>query len=386
MLFTSGTVVVLVLVGAITTAAAPTLVQLDVGTVVTDLSADGLLAVGSFGGGGFRWTAATGVVDLGGTGVTGVSADGTTLVGTANDANGIHNAAVWLKDKSWRLLGSFNASSKSCDSDLSSTFGVSGTTAVGLIQDGCKFAHAGAWSLPSGAVRDLGSMGNGYSRANGISEDGSVIFGWQDQSDGERTGAMWNTKSGVETVLKNGAGFLGEAQGCNADCSFMVGGPMCEEAVGPQEAWVRDATGTVKCLPVHDMTTDLVATVALTTSTDGRVVGGQATSQVNGSQAWLWLDGKPVLLIDHLKGLGVDVSAWTQMCSVTSMSDDMTVLGGFGFVVTTNPNTTDWSSISPDDGFIKAGRFHATPSSSTVGQIAIHGFVITLDKPLLAEA
>ena len=69
-------------------------------TYVTGMSADGSVVVGVWGplGPAWRWTAATGVVDIGSVSqIVAISRDGKTIVGTANDASGIAYAAIWQK-------------------------------------------------------------------------------------------------------------------------------------------------------------------------------------------------------------------------------------------------------------------------------------------------
>src|SRR5262245_18541995 len=76
-------------------------------TYVTGMSADGMVVVGVWGslGPAWRWTPATGVVNIGSISQTvAVSADGRTIVGTANNVNGIGYAAVWLAGKNWSIL------------------------------------------------------------------------------------------------------------------------------------------------------------------------------------------------------------------------------------------------------------------------------------------
>jgi uncharacterized membrane protein len=80
----------------------------------------------------------TGVIANGGNLGTDVSADGRTIVGAANDARGIQNAAIWLRAAEWRLLGGF-ADGGSCDAFLSTALGTSrdGKVVVGQANKGC---------------------------------------------------------------------------------------------------------------------------------------------------------------------------------------------------------------------------------------------------------
>jgi hypothetical protein len=72
------------------------------------VTGNGATIVGNFGaGGGFYWMPTTGVIFNGGRTAAAISADGRTIVGAARDAQGVENAAIWLRATEWRLLGGF---------------------------------------------------------------------------------------------------------------------------------------------------------------------------------------------------------------------------------------------------------------------------------------
>ena len=76
-------------------------------TYVTDMSADGTVVVGVWGSEGpaWRWTAATGAVNIGSVSqTTAVSRDGRTVVGTAKAADGLAYAAIWQSGQQWVTL------------------------------------------------------------------------------------------------------------------------------------------------------------------------------------------------------------------------------------------------------------------------------------------
>ena len=76
-------------------------------TYVAGMSADGSVVVGVWGNEGpaWRWTAETGVVDIGSVSQqVKISRDGRTIVGTAKDAKGIAHAAIWQSGKQWITL------------------------------------------------------------------------------------------------------------------------------------------------------------------------------------------------------------------------------------------------------------------------------------------
>jgi probable HAF family extracellular repeat protein len=157
------------------------------------VGANGSMVVGSFrSGGGFYWMPTTGVVFVGGKGVSSVSRDGKTIVGTAFDQR-MSQAAIWLRGAEWKVLGSIAPNALPCDDLLSSALGSSadGKVIVGLAWNTCDIARAFRWEESTGMV-DLGSTVAGRSsRANGVSGSGKVVVGWQEDPTGPRRGARW---------------------------------------------------------------------------------------------------------------------------------------------------------------------------------------------------
>src|SRR4029077_21095870 len=87
------------------------LIELEPGSTAlpSSVSAGGAVVVGSLAAGGFYWMPTTGVIYAGGRCATKVSRDGKVIVGQADDASGIRQAAIWQSGTQWRLLGSFTA-------------------------------------------------------------------------------------------------------------------------------------------------------------------------------------------------------------------------------------------------------------------------------------
>jgi probable HAF family extracellular repeat protein len=155
------------------------LIELPTGVLPVDVAANGT-AVGSFrDGGGLYWMPTTGDIAIGGVSANGVSRDGRSIAGTARDSRRIQQAAIWQRAAEWRLLGSIAPNAAPCDDLLSSTYDSNGDgrVLVGLAWNGCNVARAFRWEESTGMV-DLGSTVAGRSsRANGISDDGSVVVG-----------------------------------------------------------------------------------------------------------------------------------------------------------------------------------------------------------------
>jgi len=311
----------------------PRFIPLDTDTYASGISADGSIVVGNYyspdnplGGGGFYWTADTGTVPIGGTGVAGISADGTTIVGRANDAMGRENAAIWQGGTDWQLLGSFTPDEAPCDQLLSAAYAVNGdgSAIVGLGWNGCLQGHGFRWDAVTG-MTDLGSLvATRGSRANAISDDGGVIVGWSDQATGFRQGARW--VDDAWQWLDSEYGPVGEALGVNSSGSIIVG-----TACGPLNQWAwywTEETG-VKCI---------VGTVAEPDKTymndlsdDGRVIGGSVRPEFQPyTEAVLWFKFEPVNLRQYLLDSGVsEVQSWS-LSSVVAVSADGSVVAGTG--------------------------------------------------------
>lgn len=295
------------------------------------LTADGSKAVGTayFGAPGFTWTEAAGLVTIGGgcgAGTFSISGDGSTIAGCTIDENGKQVAAKWLGGEDWQSLGSVPGA-VSCDASLSATWAVDyfGHTAVGLawLAQQCR-AHAGSWDLVSGGpATDLGSLvPNRATRANGISGDGQVIVGWQDDQFGQRQGAMW--VGGVESsVLTPSGDHVGEVAWVNYDGSAMCGS---NYPYGSPDAWVwnsRDGFTTINTGPIFK---NNVAGIAA--SDDASIVIGIARDPLGNAKGWFFSHGKLTWMSEYLAKKNL-AAGWTNVL-VTAISADGNTIAGYG--------------------------------------------------------
>jgi len=197
-------------------------------TPVGGMSADGKIVVGSRSnfGPAFRWTAESGVVDIGGAGPrTRISRDGKTIVSDAKDAQGVVCAAIWESGTRWRTLGGV-PNGNVMDGNLSHGHDVSadGSVVVGLAWIKGGGAHAYRWDQQNGMV-DLGSLQGESSRANAVSADGNIVVGWdenpyQDTQYNYWRGSIW--WQGLERLM-NPYGWIGQAEGTNLSGTVIVG-------------------------------------------------------------------------------------------------------------------------------------------------------------------
>ncbi len=314
---------------------------LGAGSTAYDVSGDGSRVVGYNGNGNFVWSAGTGLQGIGGNapgngfgGRPAISDDGTTLVASATNAQGLNEMSRYsFATGQWTALGNLGASS---GDETSSGWNLSadGSTAVGLGWIDGGTAH-GIVSR-SGVVTDLGSTVAGAStRANAVSGDGGVIVGWQDAEDGFRQGAVW--KDGVQTILKDGQGnVLGEADVVSND-GVWVAGNGNYAADGELWRW-SEATGYQALgskLDASDFSTGFTG------------MNGDATAMVGYSRGFgparlgkgvLWTSSLGVMdLNEYVASQGIDTQGVTLALPLGMSADGQTIVGlgsnGQGWVV-----------------------------------------------------
>jgi probable HAF family extracellular repeat protein len=318
------------------------LIELDLrsGALPSGVSSGGAVVVGGLAtGGGFYWMPTTGVIFAGGVFATKVSRDGKVIVGQAIDAR-LRQAAIWQRSAEWRALGSF-PNATPCDTSLSLANDTSrdGKVVVGYARNGCTLLHAFRWEESTGMV-DLGSSVAGQeSQAIGVSADGQVAVGYQQQATGFTEGAKW---VGTKQERVPGAdGYVGSANAANVDGSIVVGRicrPFAQRPSDPdyQTGWVWTRDGT-QCLPAPKLRVatggPVIVVEANATSDDGSVIGGgQAVSSSPDSDAIIWIDRKPAYLKEFLQANGVPgaFATWVNTGAIKGVSPDGRVLVGTG--------------------------------------------------------
>ena len=116
---------------------------------------------------------------------------------------------------------------------------------MGLAWDTCSIARAFRWEEGTWMFNLGTTVPNRSTRANGVSGDGKVVVGWQQQTNGVFQAAKW--VDGVQTLIRGAIGPLGEAWAANIDGSIIVG-QLCTPV--DQSAWIWSAANGVECLPV----------------------------------------------------------------------------------------------------------------------------------------
>ncbi len=238
------------------------------------VSNNGEKVVGTIGNTHLIWTEADGLTTIGAitngfpmSGRATISSDGSKVTATiTNPDNNFNEMAYYDVDSDdWTLLGGIGGP---IDSSISSAWSISrdGTTAVGLGWTTGGRAHGIKWTEADGMV-DLGStVPDRSSRANDVNNDGSVIVGWQDATDGFRQAAIW--VDGVQSLITNqGGNPVGEAGAVSGDGNWVIGGGNNSEAW----RWSQD-TGMIN-IP-HPNSGNFFRGSATSINEDGSIIVG----------------------------------------------------------------------------------------------------------------
>ncbi len=314
-----------------------------------DITPDGTVVIGNAGGTyeTFRWTAADGFELLGGStagmgggaGTPDVSADGmhasATIADVATDSTYI-TQGLWTQGFRWTetmpppppdggMLGDAYGSAWGLSDDAS--------TLVGLYwrpgQPGGS-AHACYWTEGTGVV-DLGSSG-GNSRANDADYDGNVIVGWDENPDwGGRRPTVW--VDGVMTVLESPDGFC-ELYAVTPDGEMVIGNSYNADRQFAEAAtweWTGSTWDKRVLGSLPGTLGGYGVVVPRDVTADGSVVVGTNGFDWQQWAAFIWTDETGMVdLNDFLVDNGVTLPADFDIQSLNGISDDGTVMVGFG--------------------------------------------------------
>jgi uncharacterized membrane protein len=332
-------------------AQAPTFIPLS--GVAQGVSTDcGIVVVGgSLGGQAYRWTPADGQVFIGGAGWSSagnvsISRDGSMITATTTDASSIQRTSRWNGGTSWTQLAGLGAMSGNSET---SSWGIDadGGMVVGLAWVTAGQAHAASWT--SGGITDLGStVANRSSRANRVSDDGTIVVGWQDRADGVRQGARWT--NGVQSLFSwtdpsLGVLPLGEVMSLNGDASVLAG---INQFNGDNQGWRWDAsTGQITLLPNLPGQSSSNRAIPSGMNADGSVICGSNGGNPLTRRAIVWMNNQPNDLLDILNAQGTQgISGFTTLGSCNAISRDGRVIVGYGHCP--GGPTDSWIVIFPE--------------------------------------
>ncbi|MEY8759673.1 T9SS type A sorting domain-containing protein [Chryseobacterium tongliaoense] len=297
------------------------------------VSDNGIVSMHTSGGGIFKWDAVNGIVQIGAltngypaAGRTLVSNDGTKIASSTTNATTNFNeiSTYDMATSTWTTQGGLVPTG--WDGSVSSTWGMTpnGNTVVGLGWLTAANAHAVKWDAQNG-VTDLGSSIQGRSsRANAVNADGTVIVGWQDESDGTRSGAKW--VNGTESFITDGNGNnVGEAGAVSADGNTIIGSSMPNPYV-----W-KNTTGLTYI--THPNSSAFFRGGATGVSADGGTVIGYFRpfpGPPMTGEGFIWTAaGGRVNLNDYATGLGINTQGVT-MSLPLAISQDGKKMAGIG--------------------------------------------------------
>lgn len=283
------------------------------GSQVAALSADGCVAAGNVSGGGFRWRVGGAIVALDAAiSVRALSASGRYAAGSSLDAERREVASWWDADGRVHRLG--GAPGVDAISVVSQAFGV--TDEPRVVGGVGSAASAFVWS-PRTGLAVLPAPDARGARAQGISDDGAIVYGWRETSAGERRGTVWS--HGAPRALVDHAGrAVREVVAANRAASVLVG-------VLGDDATYRwsDATGIVP-LPADD------APQWFGASDDGRVLVG-STGHGDARRATVWTqEAGAQPLAAWLAARGAALPPDWRAHAVTAVSGDGARIAGWG--------------------------------------------------------
>lgn len=189
--------------------------------------------------------------------------------------------------------------------------------------------------------------------------------------------AIWmnNNNGTTQTVIPGGAGIRSEAFGINAADSILSGYDATNATDTQAFIWkVGDGAMTLlgtlagdtqsNAITVNQIGSDYIAGGYSSNGTTERAVIWDTTG--------LWdATGQAKLVSDLLTAAGVDMSEWTRLTRVTSMSDDGLIIGGYGV----------WAADGTTRGFVATIVSSGCENLSIVSSVSrkVHGTAGTFD-------
>jgi uncharacterized membrane protein len=335
-------------------------------SAVAGLSHNGRIAVGVVSTGlsgapSWRWTRERGIEMIPDF-LDGLSANAWAqpIAGAARDSDGNEVAAIAYSNAfvvGPVVIGPYPGGVE-LDGYYSSAYGVADDgTAVGLAYDETGNPIAFIWNAVEGMTRLPVNRPDTFSRANGISHDGSIVFGWNDQADGYRSGVIWQNRMPLDLVDADGYP-IGEASAANADGSVVVGGGYY--TANGSEAWRWTAATGVQPIGILPSSAPVAPrfaypagrparfdqsrpaagerphgflppeSFAFAVSDDGNVVvGASGVWPVRNASIWTPATGLE-LLSDYASARGITLPDGWLLASASSISADGLTIGGWG--------------------------------------------------------
>jgi len=188
-------------------------------------------------------------------------------------------AASWSQTLIW--LGRVEQNN---EQDGALSVSADGTVVVGsAIDPANRVERAFRWTA-AGGMQFLGTLGGSRSRAYGVSDDGSVVAGWAQISDGSYRAFRWTAVSGMQSLGTLGGYSNSLAFGISADGLVVVGRLQGFFVWDPTRAFRWTASGGLRNLGTFGGS----FSGAVDVSADGSVVVGWAYNTAGNGRAFRW--------------------------------------------------------------------------------------------------
>jgi len=345
----------LALLGLLTHAtpvAAQRILLLPTGGSAADITPDGAIVVGTYGGGSFlwRWREDPAPTLIPGGFMSGISDDGSVACGDIYDPMiGSNVAAIWTQATGWQTIGFIPGSSTGCGGGLSAAYDISGdgTTIVGLSWGPNCSGLGFKWTAATG-MQPLQSLANGHNRCSTISGDGLSLGGFAQGTFG-RTPAYWNPNTSGAVLDAN---LEGEVYGLSENGNLSVG--TLYFTGGLFSAFVRNKlTGVTKDL--GKLHSSGWAAAATDISEDGKVIVGFDYISL-ARQAWVKSSNDGIISMDaKLLALGITGAPKLLVCRAcsddgnvvvgTAQGDPLNPFSTKGFIVEFNSPDPQWADL-----------------------------------------
>jgi uncharacterized membrane protein len=266
----------------------------------------------------YRWTRTTPYQDLGtlpgsspSARAHGTSLNGTVVVGLSTPEVGQASRAIrWTAGSGMVDLDAAPAGTNS---------GAYAVTPDASVIVGEAGFDAFRWTQDDGAISIGRLTGAAYTRATAVSADGAVIAGVGGVAPTPSRAFRYTFQTGIVEL----APLSGYATALLSDLS--ADGRIAVGMSGTIRATRWNEFGVAEGLPVPAGTSTSAANVA---SADGRIIGGYYLT--NRTYPALWRDGQVIEVEPLLVSLGVNLSGWQFLGSITAISDDGATFGGVG--------------------------------------------------------
>jgi uncharacterized membrane protein len=388
------------------------------GGQLTSISHNGRIAGGIAGESAWRWNKDSGAVVMTGfVSSNGMNSWGQPVAGAYTPDDNIADAVAALYYSNSDLvggpvvIGGYPGTGGGTGQGISEAYGVSDNgIAVGLAYDETNNPIAFRWTSAEGMTRLPVNRPDTFSRANGISRDGSTIFGWNDQEDGFRSGVIW--QNGVAIDLTDADGNpIGEAAAASADGRVVVGSGYNTSAGSEAWRWTA-ATGVqpigvlsgapaaarsvkrhqLPAQPMHSERADartgaspngffFAQAYAFAVSDNGKVVVG-ASGVFPNRFATIWTPaGGMQWLSDYAAANGVTIPAGWSLGTALAVSADGQDIAGWGFsptsldsfVIDVHPDRAYDARVvahgAVDGNNLESGPFAGVPAGTPVTMV-----------------